>query len=298
MSSQYPNAYSQKFESDVHLQYAQRGPRLKGKVQERSMVGAESIWLPQIGAQTSTNSYERHAETQYSDTIHTTRKLTSNAETQADLIDISDQRRSVAQFLGPYAENFSQLFGRRYDTIVLEAAVGTNYYKVTGDTAETSIALPGTQQVAAAFGGGGSIGLTLPKMVEMKSILGRNETPMGEALIFVHRQVQLDNLLNTVTQVSDADFANVKALVNGDVNYFMGFEFVKTQLCAITAGDIASCVAYTKSALVAGVTSGFTAKVEQLPTKNYSWQVWASLDMGATRMQEEGVVEVLCDETP
>lgn len=255
------------------------------------------MWLPQIGAQTSTNVYERHADTQYSDTVHTTRKLTSNAETQADLIDVPDQKRSVPQFLGPYAENFAQLFGRRYDTIVLEAAVGTNYYKVTGDTTETSVALPGTQQVAANLGGP-SVGLTLAKMIEMKSILGKNETPMGEQLIFVHRQKQLDDLLNNVNQVSDADFASVKALVNGDVNFFMGFEFVKTQLCAITAGDIASCVAYTKSALVAGVTSGFTAKVEQLATKNYSWQVWASLDMGATRMQEEGVVEVLCDETP
>ena len=297
MSSQYPNAYAQKFESDVHIAYQQRGPRLKGKVQERSMVGAETMWLPQITAVNSTNVYERHADTQYNDTPHITRKLTANAERQADLIDVPDQKRSVAQFMGPYAENFAQLFGRRYDTIILEAAVGTNYEKV-GNNSETPITLPATQQVAATFGGAGSVGLTLAKMIEMKSILGQNETPMGEMLYFVHRQQQLDDLLNNVNQVTDADFAAVKALVNGEVNFFMGFEFIKTQLCAVDGSDIASCVAYTKSALVAGITEGFNTRVEQLPTKNYSWQVWAQQDMGATRIQEEGVVEVLCDQSP
>ncbi len=262
------------------------------------MVGAETMWLPQIGAQTSTNVYERHADTQYSDTIHTTRKLTSNAETQADLIDIPDQKRSVAQFLGPYAENFAQLFGRRKDEIILDAAIGTNYYKVNGSTTETPIPLPATQQVANDFSVPSTDeGLSLAKLIEAKSILGKNETPMGEMLYFVYRQEQLDDLLKNVDQVSNADYANIKALIDSEVGYFAGFNFIKTQLVSV-ASDVASCVAYTKSALVAGVTSGFTARVEQLPQKNYSWQVWASLDMGATRMQEEGVVEVLCDQAP
>ncbi len=262
------------------------------------MVGAETMWLPQIGAQTSTNVYERHADTQYSDTIHTTRKLTSNAENQADLIDIPDQKRSVAQFLGPYAENFAQLFGRRYDEIILDAAIGTNYYKVNGATSETSVTLPATQQVVNDFSSTGTDeGLSLAKLIEAKSILGKNETPMGEMLYFVYRQEQLDDLLNNVDQTSNADYAAVKALISAEVGFFAGFNFVKTQLVSV-ASDVASCVAYTKSALVAGVTSGFTAKVEQLPQKNYSWQVWASLDMGATRMQEEGVVEVFCDQAP
>jgi hypothetical protein len=297
MSSQYPNAFAQKFASDVHIQYQQNGPRLKGKVNERSMVGGETLWLPQIGSVDSTNAYERHSETQYNDTPHTTRKLTSNPERQADLIDVPDQKRSVAQFMGPYATNFAFLFGRRYDITVLEAAVGTNYYKVDGATTETSIALPSTQQVAADFGGG-TVGLTLAKMIEMKSILGQNETPMGETKYFVHRQEQLDDLLNNVDQVRNADYAAVKALVQGEVNFYMGFEFVQTQTVAVDASDIASCVAYTKSGLVAGITEGFNTKVEQLPTKNYSWQVWAQQDIGASRIQEEGVVEVLCDQSP
>lgn len=297
MSQQYPNAFAQKFASDVHIQYQQNGPRLKGKVNERSMVGGETLWLPQIGSVNTTNEYERHSNTQYNDTPHTTRKLTANPERQADLIDVPDMKRSVAQFMGPYATNFAYTFGRRYDTIVLEAAVGTNYYKVDGSTTESAIALPSTQQVAVNFGGSNS-GLTLGKLIETKSILGKNETPMGEMKYFVHRQEQLDDLLNNVDQTVNSRYTDVKALINGEINNFMGFEFVQTQTVAVDANDYASCVGYTKSALVAGITEGFNTRVEQLPTKNYSWQVWASQDMGATRIQEEGVVETICDQSP
>lgn len=297
MSSQYPNAYSQKFASDVHIQYQQGSSRLKGKLAERSMVGGETLWLPQVGSVSGHNEYERHAVTQYVDTPHETRKLTANPERWADLVDTPDMKRSVADFLGPYVSIAAAYFGRRYDTIVLENAVGTNYAKQNGATSESAVTLPSTQQVAANFGGS-SEGLTLAKLIEAKSILGKNETPMGEAKYFVHRQEQLDDLLNNVSQVSDADFAAVKALVQGDVNFFMGFEFVPTQTVAVSAGDIASSVAYTRSGLVAGVTSGFEARVEQLPQRNYSWQAWAQQDMGASRVQEEGVVEVLCDQSP
>jgi hypothetical protein len=297
MSSQYPNAFSQKFASDVHIQYQQGASRLKGKVAERNMVGGETMWLPQIGSVAGHQEFERHADTQYIDTPHDTRKLVANPERWADLIDMPDRNRSIADFLGPYVQVASAYFGRRFDTIVLENALGTNYAKVSGATSETAVSFPAGQQVAVNLSGSNE-GLTLGKLIEAKSILGQNETPMGEQKYFVHRQEQLDDLLNNVSQVSDADFANVKALINGEVNYFMGFEFVQTQTVDVNGSDYARCVAYTKSALVAGITSGFSAKVEQLPTKNYSWQVWAEQDIGASRVEEEGVVEVLADQSP
>lgn len=298
MSQQYPNAFAQKFAADVHIQYQQMGPRLKGKVNERSMVGGETLWLPQISPVDTVNEYERHGVTQYNDTPHTTRKLTTNPETQADLIDVPDMKRSVAQFMGPYATNFAHTFGRRYDRTALDFARGTNYYKLNGGTTEIPIALPSTQKVAVNLSGSNT-GLTLAKLIEGKSILGKNETPMGEVKYWVHRQEQLDDLLLDVDQVSNSRYSDVKALVNGDINRFMGFEFVQTQQVPVdSATDIAYNIAYTKSALAMGVTEGFHTRVEQLPQRNYSWQVWARQDIGGSRIQEEGVVEIACDQSP
>lgn len=297
MSSQYPNAFSQKFASDVHIQYQQGASRLKGKLAERSMVGGEAMFLPQVGAISSGTSYTRAADTAYVDTVHETRKLTATPTRWADLIDMPDRNRSVADFLGPYVEIASAFFGRSYDSTVIAAALDAATAKVNGSTSESSVTLPASQKVIVNLSGSNE-GLTLAKLIEAKSILGKNETPMGEQKYFVHRQEQLDDLLNNVNQVSDSDFAAVKALVNGEVNYFMGFEFCPTQLVAVDGSDIASTFAYTRSALVAGITSAFDARVEQIPTKNYSFQVWCEQDIGATRVQEEGVVEVLCDQSP
>jgi hypothetical protein len=297
MSSQYPNAFSQKFASDVHIQYQQGASRLKGKLAERSMVGGEAMFLPQVGAITSGTSYTRAADTAYIDTPHETRKLTATPTRWADLIDMPDRNRSVADFLGPYVEIASAFFGRSYDSTVIAAALDAATAKVSGSTSESSVSLPASQKVVVNLSGSNE-GLTLAKLIEAKSILGKNETPMGEQKYFVHRQEQLDDLLNNVNQVSDSDFAAVKALVNGEVNYFMGFEFCPTQLVAVDGSDIASTFAYTRSGIVAGITSAFDARVEQIPTKNYSYQVWAEQDIGATRVQEEGVVEILCDQSP
>jgi hypothetical protein len=38
------------------------------------------------------------------------------------------------------------------------------------------------------------------------------------------------------------------------------------------------------------------AKIEKLPTKNYATQVFARMSIGATRIEENKVVEVVCSE--
>ena len=38
-------------------------------------------------------------------------------------------------------------------------------------------------------------------------------------------------------------------------------------------------------------------RIDELPTKNYAIQVYGRVDLGATRTEEELVVEILCDET-
>jgi len=200
--------------------------------------------------------------------------------------------------LGPYAQNAALYFGQQLDTTILTNAVGSNTVK-DGTSAEAGVALPSSQQVAVDFEVAmTNTGLTLAKLIELKSILGQNETPLGEKQYFVHRQEQLDDLLNSVDAVSNSDYSSIKALESGEVNRFLGLEFVKTQTVAVDGSDIASCVGYTKSALCAGITEDFNAKVTQESTLNFSWQVWATHDVGATRLQEEGVVELLADQSP
>jgi len=45
-----------------------------------------------------------------------------------------------------------------------------------------------------------------------------------------------------------------------------------------------------------GILMDLEAKIDQRSDKNYAWQIWMRMFMGATRVEDEQVVEILCTE--
>jgi hypothetical protein len=106
---------------------------------------------------------------------------------------------------------------------------------------------------------------------------------------------QVEALLNDSTLTS-ADYNTVRALVSGEIDTSVGFKFIRTELLAV-ASSIRTCIAWTKSAIVLGIGQDVTGRIEERADKNYSTQVFMSMDIGATRLEEVGVVDIQCDET-
>jgi hypothetical protein len=59
---------------------------------------------------------------------------------------------------------------------------------------------------------------------------------------------QIDNMLGTV-EATSADFNQIRALIAGDLDYFMGFHFVQTTELTKSA-RIRNCFAYAEGALL------------------------------------------------
>jgi hypothetical protein len=57
------------------------------------------------------------------------------------------------------------------------------------------------------------------------------------------------------------------------------------------------CLAYVKSGLVLAVGKDISSSIDKLPTKNMSTQVYTSMSLGATRIEEEKVLEIHCKES-
>ena len=139
----------------------------------------------------------------------------------------------------------------------------------------------------------------------------------GEKLIFCWAAEQADDLLGS-TSVTSSDFNSVKALVDGEVDTFMGFKFVETELLPFNAaavtfdltngkvqagagtvvlGEGRRCIAFTaKRGLLAAKAREVKGKITERPDKHYANQVYAALSFGGTRMEEEQVMEILCKE--
>ena len=184
--------------------------------------------------------------------------------------------------------------GRALDEVIVDAVRGTSF---TGENGSTSVTLPVGQKIVA-----GGTGLTIAKLIAAKKLLDTADID-GEGRFIAVTSAQLADLLNT-TQVTSTDYNSVKALVQGELETFLGFSFVRVDglridgskiLPILTATDRA-CVAWQRDQVVLGLGAQPSARITERADKNYSTQVFYSMSAGATRMQEVGVVEIACFE--
>jgi hypothetical protein len=98
------------------------------------------------------------------------------------------------------------------------------------------------------------------------------------------------------TEIKSADYNTVKALAEGKLDTFLGFKFIRSQRLT-HAASVRYCYCYAQGAIGYGVLNDIQAKIDERADKNYAWQVWLKMDIGATRIEEEQVIEVACSET-
>lgn len=194
-----------------------------------------------------------------------------------------------------HVQAHARAYNRKKDDIIISALEGTSY---TGENGTTATALPAAQKVAVNLGGSNE-GLTLQKMIRAKKILDDNEVPEeGRCMAVASKQLN-DDLLNSVDKVSSADYANVKALVEGQIDYFLGFHFVRLERLTLnTSTDVRSVLAWQKDGIGWGENYSRKVHLDILPDKKHALQIRSVVSMDATRIQEEYVVEIACDESP
>lgn len=303
MSNQINTAMVEQYSANVQHLAQQGDHRFGGKVQTATQK-AKTRFFDQIGASTVQKITTRHGDTPRNDTPHAKRAVYLNDYVAADLVDKSDEIRVLIDPKNAYAQSQAMAFNRAKDLEVIEAATGTSYADTTGtgDGAVIAVALPASQKVAVdhvATGTPANSGMTLAKLIKAKSILGKNEYPEGSKLYIAVSQAQIDDLLLNVEQVSNEDYAAVKALQEGKVDHFLGFDFIRTELLTLnTSTDVRTCFAYVRDNLVLSTGQDVVCRIEERADKNYSTQVYTRMGIGATRLQEKFVVQVSCDESP
>lgn len=288
MSQQITTAMVEQYKSNVALLSQQKGSRLRSSVRIESIYG-EGTYFDQIGAVAAQKKTTRHMDTPQTDTPHARRKVSMDDYVWADFIDKEDMIRTLIDPTSPYAVNAVNAFGRTIDDVIIAAASGTSY---TGRSGGTAVALPSGQKVAE-----GNTGLSVTKLIAAKGILWTNDIDEDIPLHIAVSSKQLQDLL-AITQVTSADYASIKALVKGEVDEFMGFQFHRTQRLAIDASDIRTCIAWAQDGILLGLGADIHTKISERADKNYLTQVWCGMSIGATRMEEKKVVEIGCDETP
>lgn len=294
MSIQVTTAFVQQYKGLLLELAQQEESRLRNTVYVDTNITGKRLYIDQIGVTSFSPVTNRHGDSPLANTPHARRAVDMVDYDVGDLVDKPDLLRLLIDPVNGYVRVFAAAAGRLIDDVIIAAAFAT---ALTGETGGTSVTFPSTQQILVnswAYGTGtGNAGLTVSKLIEAKVLLDQNESAMNDPRTLVCQAKQIGNLLAT-TEVTSSDYAEVKALVNGQINTFMGFNFVRSERLPLDGSGYRRVLAYTKTGMGMGMEQDAKVDIAPRPDKRFSTYVYSALTLGATRLEEPKVVEIKC----
>ena len=282
MSSQITTAFVQQYSNNVQMLSQQKGSLLRNAVDAETIVG-KNAFFEQVGQATAQKRVSRHSDTPQIDTPHSRRRVSMVDYEYADLIDKQDQVRTLIDPTSSYAQAAAFALGRAMDDEIITAVSGTAF---SGETGSTSVVLPSAQKITES----GTDGMTIAKLREAKEKFDSASVDPSIPRYIVVGPKQISDLLGT-TQVTSSDFNTVKALANGEINSFLGFNFITSNRLSI-ASSKRLCLAFAMDGIKLALGQDIMTRIDERSDKGYATQVYVCMTMGATRMEEEKVVTI------
>lgn len=290
MSTEITEAFVQQYRSNIIHLSQQDDSRLINRVEVKENVTGKNVFFDRLGLQTMTQLTSRHADTMQQDTPHSRRMASLAPYTVADLIDDPDQIRTLIDPTNPYAKAQGSAIGRTQDEIIIAAALGT---AATGETGSGSQTLPSAQKVTIQIGGGGSDAfLNLDKVLAAKRIMDAAEVEKSGRFL-VYDAIQMEAMLQ-LEKVTSADYNVIRALVMGEMDTYLGYKWVHSELLTTDSDSNTQVFCFQESGLGLGIGRLRETRITEESTKNYATQVWSYLDLGAVRIEDVKVVEIAC----
>ena len=190
-----------------------------------------------------------------------------------------DERQELAKLVG-------NAIGRREDQIIIDALIAGSAGTTVANTVVTS-------------GSASASDLNVGKIIEAKKGLDAKSVPPTDRHMIIHAN-SLASLLGDERAIS-ADFAQVQALVRGEVNSFMGFTMHmigdrdEGGLPKDGSND-RTCLAFNRDAIGCAVGIPPKTEVNYIPEKT-SFLVTAMYSAGAIVIDANGLVDITCRES-
>lgn len=293
MSFNVSTHFVQQYTTNVQLLLQQKGSKLRDAVTIGSYQGKAAKAIEQVGSVNAQKRTVRHGDTPLISTPADARWVYPNDYEWADLIDDQDKLRMLIDPQSSYALNGAYALGRAMDDEIIEAFFGT---AKTGENGSTNTTFPAAQDVDADVGAASATGLNIAKLREAKKILMANEVDIdNDPLFCVITAEQHDDLLNEAQAIS-LDYNTRPVLVDGKITAFMGFNFIHTERLGVDGDSYRRVPAFAKSGMHLGMWNDINTMISERDDKGYATQVYVKGTFGATRTEEEKVVEIKCSE--
>lgn len=262
------------------------------KVYVKNGFVGKSFYQDQIGKWSMTMKTSTNPTTPENDPNLARTRVDIATYNDARLMDRSLLLQELSDPMNAASVCIQSSVGIQIDKIIYDA-LGANALR--GETGANTVALPAKQIIGANFETKG--GLTTAKIRKAAELLNAAGVPHGERT-FVTSAAGLSQLLGT-TEVTSSDYNTVKTLVNGELNTWLGFNFVVLPDGVInkTEAGVADYYAFHKTGICFGMLEELFLRMEERADKSYSKQIFYEISAGAGRLEEDKVVKIQCDET-
>ncbi len=294
MSVNIPNHFSQEYATNVQLLLQQKGSRLRGAVMEGSHKGEQASPVDQIGKIEMQEVTTRFGAMGRVDAATDRRWCLPTDFELPQLIDSFDKLKMITDVESSYVQNAVQAAGRQYDNSIISAFFGT---AKTGKTGSTSTTFPAAQQVAVNHGSSGNVGATVKKLREAKKILMAADVDIDADPIYAAVTAKQHDDLLAEAQVISTDFNDRPVLTEGKIIRFLGINLIHTELLDVDGSSYRRMPVWAKSGMHLGVWNDIKANVSiRNDLSSLPFQAVVSMSCGATRLEEEKIVEIKCAE--
>lgn len=300
-----PDGFPLLYDDEWKLGLQQLSSRLSAYV-DTEVINGESKRFQRLDSFTAREITTRFGDTNPDDLDIEFRWLYVNFKDIAHIVDRREalQLGSVGSPHSAILRNQLAAAGRDMDKTLIDSIVGTIQ---SGKTGATGIPLPAGQAIAVNFVDSGSpanSGLTFAKLLEVATRFGISqvtgqdvENQSQGCVVISHRQ--LKNLL-LEEKLTSADFG-LQRLMTGEVvsAFGLAIKVVAPDLLPYNSGtDVRTCVAFARRSVVFGMAESPQSWVDVLPGKRHDVQLRTEWGWGATRIEDEGVTTIACDESP
>lgn len=279
----------------------QMGSEMQDKVM-REMVEGDYKNFDFISKNDMTEVFTRNADTVNENTDFQRRKMFLRRFTFAPLVDAFDQLAMIKDPTSDISMSGLSAAGRQKDKLLAEAAFGTTLGGYDGTTSYTFDTVNSVVAVDTRDSGAGATGLNIAKLRAARTKFNSFNVSKRLKKYIAVTAAQIDDLL-AEDSVTSSDYAKIKALVDGEVNSFMGFTFVEINddvggedIIPTDGDDYRRCFAWAEDGLVLGIGKDIKTDIQFRADKNNSWQVWHEMFIGAIRSAEKKVIELKCSE--
>lgn len=287
-------AYVDNFSDDVHDLAQQKQSKLMVTVRDDVSTGnGGQFYFDRLGVVEANEVVGRHQDTILNDPPHSRRLITPRDFNIPSMLDKADKMRIISNgaFDSKYAR--AQVYGlnRKQDDLIIAAGFA-DAISIDENRGQTSVPLPAAQKVLA-----GGTNLTKAKILSSKLLLDNADVDEELQRYAVVSPAGISAMLDD-NEIVSSDFNTVKALVNGEIDTWLGFKWITTTRLPllVAGGTVRRAMFFAQGAVGLARPQSIATSVDKRPDKNNGMQILSDFSADATRIEEVLFTEVQYDE--